>query len=185
MQVRRVVTATAEDGSSYFLIDGPAAATSAQMGRGLTFHELWVTEGPLASNEGTDDAGARPVTHHPPEGGTVLRIVEFQPDEDHDPAQVDADFASVGGQSLQVGNRADPSMHRNLSVDYNVILSGEIYARSDTGEVLLHPGDVMITRGTSHTWHNRGTAACVFASVMVSAHPLAEIAPPTDQNGVG
>ena len=172
MQVRRVVTAANDDGRSYFLIDGPAAVVSDQMGRGLTFHELWVTDGPLASNEGTVDAGARPVAHHPPDGGTLLRIVEFLPDDQQDPGRADADFSAIGGESLRVGNLSDPTMHRNQSVDYNVILSGEIYATTDAGEILLHPGDVLVQRGTAHTWHNRSGAPCVYASVMVSAQPL-------------
>ena len=51
-------------------------------------------------------------------------------------------------------------------------LPGEIYACTDAGEVPLGPGDVLIQRGTNHTWHNSGPETCVFASVMVSAEPL-------------
>ncbi len=171
MNVRRVVTATGPHGS-YFMIDGPAAAVSDQMGRGLAFHELWVTDGPLASNEGTADAGARPVAHHPPDGGTLLRIVEFLPDEEQVADQADMDFDRIGGGNLRVGDESDPSMHRNQTVDYNVVLSGEIFAKTDAGELLLRPGDVLVQRGTAHTWHNRSSEPCVFLSVMVSAHPL-------------
>ena len=172
MQVRRVVTATAEDGTSYFMLDGPAGAVSNQMGRGLTFHELWVTEGPLASNLGSEDAAVRPVEHHPPPGGSLLRIVEFLPDEMQDLSRANEDFAAIGGSGLRVENAADASMHRNDTVDYNIILSGEIYAKTDAGERLLRPGDVLIQRGTSHTWHNRSAVPCVYASVMVSAEPV-------------
>lgn len=170
--VRRVVTATAADGASYFLIDGEAGAVLEQPGRGLTFHELWATDGPLASNEGTSDDGARPVSHHPAVAGTKLRIVEFLPDEVQQPDRAGADFASLGATSIVTGDSVDPSMHRNETTDYNIIISGEIYATTDAGEVLLRAGDVLIQRGTSHTWHNRSGAPCVFASVLVSAEPV-------------
>ena len=68
-------------------------------------------------------------------------------------------------------------MHRNETVDYNIILKGEIHAKTDAGEVLLRAGDVLIQRGTAHTWHNRSAAPCVFASIMVSAGPLPQFSP--------
>lgn len=176
--VRRVVTATDSQGRSYFLSDGEAGAVLEQPGRGLVFHELWVTGGPLASNEGTADAAAVPVEHHPPIGGTRVRIVEFHPDERHRPELVQADFEAIDALDRVTGSE-DPTMHRNDTVDYNIVLSGEIHACTDAGEVLLRPGDVLIQRGTNHTWRNRGTETCVFASVMVSAEPL----PPSEGPG--
>ncbi|HEY8596762.1 MAG TPA: cupin domain-containing protein [Devosiaceae bacterium] len=169
--VRRVVTATNDQGKSYFMIDGAAGAVLDQPGRGLVFHELWETDGPLARLTGTEDAGARPVTHHPPPGGTRFRIVEFLPDQMQRPDEAAADYSVIGATQTLVQGAADPSMHRNETVDYNIVLSGEIYAVSDTGEVLLKAGDVLIQRGTAHTWHNRSSAPCVFASIMVSAEP--------------
>ncbi len=168
---RRVVTATDAVGASYFLIDGPAGNILDQPGRGLSFHELWMTDGPLASNEGMADAAAGPILHHPPHAGSRLRIVEFLPDEQQLAEHSQQDFATIGATDRLVGH-ADAGMHRNDTVDYNIIISGEIYAKTDAGEVLLHPGDVLIQRGTNHTWHNRGKVPCIFASVMISANPL-------------
>ena len=170
--MRRVVTATNKSGQSYFMIDGPAGNISHQPGRGLVFHELWVTDGPLANNEGTRDAATGPVEHHPPPGGSRIRVVEFMPDKEQKSELASGDFASIGALQTLIGDREDPSMHRNDTVDYNIVLRGEIYAKTDLGEVLLKPGDVLIQRGTSHTWHNRSDAVCVFASIMVSAAPL-------------
>ena len=92
--VRRVVTATTAAGRSYFMIDEAAGNVLEQPGRGLVFHELWVTDGPLADNEGTEDAGARPVEHHPPTGGTRFRIVEFLPDERQEADRAGADSSA-------------------------------------------------------------------------------------------
>ena len=174
--VRRVVTSHTSQGKSGILLDGHAGAMLEQPGRGLTFHELWETDGPLASNAGGLDAGARPIHHHPPEGGTRFRIVEFLPDGQRDKDAISGDFATLDAADIEIADSETPGMHRNDSVDYNVVLSGEIYAVTETGEVLLTAGDVLIQRGTAHTWSNRSDTPCVFASVMVSAAPLT---PPT------
>lgn len=169
---RRVVTANTEGGSSYILHDGPPTQIAEQPGRALTFYELWETDGPLASNAGTEDAGARPITHHPPEGGTRFRMVELLPDVEQRADAVDQDFDAIAAADIQVEGAEDPTMHRNETVDYNIILSGEVVAVTDEDEILLKAGDVLIQRGTAHTWHNRSDRPCVFASVMVSAKPL-------------
>ncbi|HEX4297043.1 MAG TPA: cupin domain-containing protein [Devosia sp.] len=173
---RRIVTATDPDGRSYFMIDGPAGNVLEQPGRGLTFHEMWITDGPLASNAGTADAAAVPVEHHPPHGGSRIRIVEFLPDTQRESGQAAADFAAVGASERVVGD-VDDGMHRNDTVDYNIILRGEIHACTDAGELLLRAGDVLIQRGTKHTWRNRSDSPCIFASIMISAEPLGPTEP--------
>lgn len=177
---KRVVTGHDAEGRSCFILEGGAGAVLEQPGRGLTFHEMWVTDGPLASNIGNEDAADVPVEHHPPRGGTRFRVVEFLPDEKQHPDLASADFDRIGAAGFVVGDPDDPSMHRNDSVDYNIIISGEIYTTTERGEVLLRPGDVLVQRGTKHTWHNRSDQPCVFASVMVSAEPLnSQSIPPT------
>ncbi len=172
ISVRRVVTTTDENGRSRFLFDGPSDAILEQPGRGLIFHELWVTDGPLASNEGNEDAARRPIEHHPPTGGSRFRVVEFLPDSERQHDLADQDYERLGASGIRVIGAADPTFHRNDTVDYNIILSGEIYAVLEDEEVLLRAGDVLIQRGTAHTWSNRGTSACIFASIMISATPL-------------
>lgn len=174
LQFKRVVTANTEDGRSYILHDDPPRQIVEQPGRALTFYELWETDGPLASNVGTEDAGARPITHHPPEGGTRFRIVELLPAAEQQSDVVDEDFDKIAASDIQIEGAEDPTMHRNDTVDYNIILSGEVVAVTDDGETLLKAGDVLIQRGTAHTWHNRSSVPCVFASVMVSAKPLSQ-----------
>jgi mannose-6-phosphate isomerase-like protein (cupin superfamily) len=174
LEFKRVVTANTDDGRSYLLHDGPPEQIVEQPGRALTFFELWETDGPLASNVGTEDAGSRPVRHHPPQGGTRFRIVELLPDHQQQAEAVDTDFDNIDAPDIQVEGAKDPTMHRNETTDYNIILSGEVVAVTDEAETLLKAGDVLIQRGTAHTWHNRSNAPCVFASVMVSAAPLAQ-----------
>ena len=176
LSVRRVVTTTDENGRSRFLIDGPSDAVLEQPGRGLVFHELWVTDGPLASNEGQADAADRAVEHHPPPGGSRFRIVEFLPDTERESDLAEQDFQRLAAADIRVAGADDPSMHRNETVDYNIILSGEIHAVTEEEEVLLRAGDVLVQRGTAHTWSNRSDSPCVFASIMISAEPLRRFA---------
>ncbi|MEP3278267.1 MAG: cupin domain-containing protein [Stappiaceae bacterium] len=175
--VKRVVTANDEFGKSYFLHNDVAQTVVVQPGRQLTFHELWETDGPLASNIGTEDTALRPISHHPPVGGTRFRIVELMPDKVENAGAVAEDFSLIEASDIQVKGAKDPTMHRNESVDYNIILSGEVVAVTDREETLLRAGDVLIQRGTAHTWHNRSQTPCVFASVMVSAEPHPLFAP--------
>jgi mannose-6-phosphate isomerase-like protein (cupin superfamily) len=172
LQFKRVVTAHNSAGRSFILYDAQPETEVVQPGRALTFFELWETDGPLASNEGTDDAGNRTVRHHPPVGGTRFRMVELMPDELRQDDVVAKDFEQLDADSIQTSDSDDPTMHRNETVDYNIVLSGEVYAVTEEEETLLRAGDVLIQRGTAHTWHNRSDVPCVFASVMVSASPL-------------
>ena len=169
---RRVVASTDESGNSYFAIDGPAPQVVDQPGRGLVFHELWNTDGADRDTGIEGDPGARAVSHHPTPAGTKLRVVEFLPDQPRDADAVRADLATLGAEDIATEGGSDPTFHANDTVDYNIILSGEIFAVTQRGETLLRAGDVLIQRGTAHTWSNRSGAPCVYASIMVSALPL-------------
>lgn len=173
LNFKRVVTANSSSGQSYILHDTHPETVVVQPGRALVFYELWETDGPFASNEGTEDAGARPARHHPPMGGTRFRIVELMPDQRRKEDEVGSDFDNIDAPNIQIEGADDLTMHRNETVDYNVILAGEVVAVTEKDETLLTAGDVLIQRGTAHTWHNRSNRPCVFASVMVSAEPLA------------
>jgi len=63
-------------------------------------------------------------------------------------------------------------MHKTATVDYIIVIKGEIWAIMDKGETLLRPGDVLVQRGTNHSWSVRGNEACVIAAVLVSADPV-------------
>ena len=154
---RRVVTATDEDGKSYFLFDGPAPNVKEMTGMtGLYLTDLWETEGPKARNTGTKDAGDRTVRLEPPEGGTVASKA----------------FDSIQAGHAPVAGHDDPMMHITDTVDYLIVLKGEIYAVMDKGETLLKAGDVMVQRGTNHSWHNRSDEPCLLAAILVSAEPV-------------
>jgi mannose-6-phosphate isomerase-like protein (cupin superfamily) len=174
-RARRVVTATNKDRKSYFLSDRTAENFKEMAGMdGLYLTDLWETSGPRANNNGTADAVARPVRLEPPDGGSILRIVEFPPDKNwRGKRDVSDAFSSIAAGHAPVSGHDDPMMHITKTVDYIIVLQGEIYAVMDQGETLLRQGDVLVQRGTNHSWHNRSDLPCVIAAVLVSADGLA------------
>jgi len=78
----------------------------------------------------------------------------------------------MGAQAAGKTERRHPGMHKTNTVDYAIVLSGEIWAVLDEGEVLLRAGDCLVQRGTNHAWSNRAEKPCVIAFVLVAAKPL-------------
>lgn len=178
-KVRRVVTTHDAQGKSTFLMDGyaPNVLEMASM-PGLALTDLWETTGAPASNAGDADAAARPVRLEPRRNGTILRIVEFPPDAQwRASADVRAAFDSIGAAHAPDRSSADPLMHKTATLDYIIVLKGEIYAILDRGETLLKAGDILVQRGTNHSWSVRGHEPCIVAAVLVSAAPLGRPAP--------
>jgi hypothetical protein len=137
--------------------------------------DIWETQSAPADNSGNSDPTEHPYSLPPPRNGTVFRMLEIPPDAE----RVAALRASAGGfDAGKEGYRRDfshsqhPGFHRTDSVDYAIVISGEIYALVDEGETLLRPGDVFVQRGTSHAWSNRGHEPAVLAVVLVDAKPL-------------
>jgi quercetin dioxygenase-like cupin family protein len=145
LQVRRVITGHDANGRAIAKID--EVSKHAFTGRlGATGINVWTTEGFPANNDGAEDAGLRKVGTTLP-NGTIFRILEFAPG-------------------------LAPRNHRTDSIDYIVVLSGEIDMELDDSSVHLRAGDVMVQRGTIHNWVNRGTEPCVLAVILIAAKPV-------------
>ena len=172
-RVRRVLTGHDAAGRSTFIADGEATNIKQSPAMpGLALTDLWETTGAPASNAGDQDAAERPVRLEPPPNGTILRIVEFPPDSQWRTARSREAFAAIGASHAPDETSGDPMMHKTSTVDYIIVLKGEIYAIMETGEKLLRAGDTMVQRGTNHSWSVRGTEPCIVAVVLVSAKPL-------------
>jgi quercetin dioxygenase-like cupin family protein len=142
LRVRRVITGHDASGKAIVKID--EVAPHVFTGRpGATGVNIWTTVGFPVDNGGEDDAGLRPVGTTLP-GGTIFRVLEFAP-------------------GLAARN------HRTDSIDYIVVISGEIDMELDDSVVHLQAGDVMVQRGTIHNWVNRGTSPCVLAVILIAA----------------
>jgi mannose-6-phosphate isomerase-like protein (cupin superfamily) len=173
-RVRRVLTGHDAEGRSTFIADGTAPNTKEMPSfPGLALTDLWETKGAPASNSGDADAADRPIRLEPPKNGTILRIVEFPPDSAR-PKDSDgsAGFKAIGAGHAQDRRSADPMMHKTSTVDYIIVLKGEIYAVMETGEKLLRAGDILVQRGTNHSWSVRGSEPCIVAAVLVNAKPV-------------
>ncbi|MFK4448299.1 quercetin dioxygenase-like cupin family protein [Caballeronia udeis] len=143
--IRRVVTGHDANGKACVAIDGQVS-NIAPLRQGATASVIWSTEGfPADNTEQEDGAKRRVATAHP--DGTVFRVIEYAPG-------------------------VTPRNHRTDSIDYAVVLSGEIDMDLDGTEVHLKAGDVLVQRGTIHDWINRGTEPCVIAFVLIAAKPV-------------
>ena len=140
---------------------------------GLALTDLWETKGAPARNEGAADNADRPVRLEPPANGTIQRIVEFPPDNARR-GRTDSreGFDSIGAGHAQDAHSSDPMMHKTATVDYIIVLKGAIHAIMDKGETLLKAGDILVQRGTNHSWSVRGSEPCIIAAVLVNAAPL-------------
>ncbi len=173
-RVRRVLTGHDSAGKSTIIADGQATNVKEMVSMpGLALTDLWETTGAPANNDGHADAAARPVRLEPPKNGTILRVVEFPPDAHwRNKADARAGFKSIGAAHVVDKGSADAMMHRTSTVDYAIVLKGEIHAVMEQGETLLKAGDILVQRGTNHSWSVRGNEPAMVAFVLVSAKPL-------------
>ena len=173
-KIRRVVTGHNAEGKSVFISDGEATTVKEMESMpGLALTDLWKTNESPASNSGNEEATGEPVVLEPAANGTIFRIVEFPPDSQwRDQADGAQAFDSIGAGDAADGDSDDPMMHKTSTIDYLVVLKGEIWAILEEGEVCLKQGDVMVQRGTNHSWSVRTDEPCVLAGVLVNSDPV-------------
>ncbi len=173
-RVRRVVTGHDRDGKSIILSDGYAPnVKEIPAMAGLALTDLWETDAAPANNEGPADAATRPVRLEPPKNGTILRVVEFPPDSKWRGKTVAREgFDAIGASHAADRSSPDAMMHRTETVDYAIVLKGPIHAVMEKGETELQTGDILVQRGTNHSWSVRGNEPALVAFVLISASPL-------------
>ena len=171
--VRRVVTGHDGDGRAVVVLDGDAPNVRERAhGTGAT--QLWRTFATPADNSGSGDAVAGDVPLKPPAGGSVFRIVEFAPESSVARSGDAGTLASaLGAHEPEGAALRHPGSHRTDSVDYAIVLSGEIdlWLDDEKDDVRLKAGDVVIQRGTNHAWVNHGAEPCRIAFVLIDAKP--------------
>jgi len=149
---RRIVTGI-ENGKSTIIEDQPIENVVEHL-PGLIISDIWNTQKMPAS---LDLETQIPNTGfpHTPKNGTYFRYVSIPPDKDL-------------GVEFKVGE-PHPMMHQTQTLDYIIILSGELYLIMEEGETLLKAGDIVIQRGTNHAWSNRSDEACIQLAVLIDA----------------
>jgi len=169
--IRRVVAGKDGSGKAVALIDGPAANVVVRKEAGISNTLLWVTDSAPAELSVSADAGNRKIGVEPPASGSAFKILEFAPEKSlqstpEERAQV-IKRLDLGPEGPFRENHRTPGMHRTRSIDYIVVLSGEIDLVLDDSEVHLKAGDVVVQIGNNHAWVNRGNQPCRMAVVLI------------------
>ena len=175
--VRRVVTGYDENGKAVVTFDGPAVVKSSPARPWVTINNVWMTDAapaPIDSGPGMGaDMGEKIAGLEPPAGGTVCRIVEFRNESPY-MAEMDEGRAKAAFEEMNAGHAAQGGagaahahLHRTETVDYAIVLSGEVYLVLDDSEVLLKAGDVCVQRGTNHAWSNRSEVPARIAFILI------------------
>jgi hypothetical protein len=167
--VRRVVTGHDGAGRAVIASDGAVPPVAIAAVPGTFFHEIWATPSlPAAIDDGVDPTGG-PLRLAPPAGGTRIRIVDIPPDAVQ--LAVSAEEAAAAFAEMDAphahGSGRHALMHRTETVDYGIVLHGEVWLVVDEGETRLGPGDVVVQRGTNHAWSNRTDQPARMAFVLV------------------
>lgn len=157
---RRIVTGHDEQGNAVIVSHGPPPSEfEIRSVPGLVFNEVWRTADSPAPIDNGPDPTLVPLNLLPQPRGSVIRVLEIPPGNvhEHDADAAAASFEEIGaGHTLTAGKSTHAHMHRTETIDYGILISGEIWLVVDDGEVKLSPGDICIQRGTNHAWSNRG-----------------------------
>ena len=172
--VRRIVCIDNEDGRSEAISDAPSPDVRTDPARpGFASTRIWVTDATPARIKGIRETLHLPHTLEPPLRGSVCRIVTFPPDSVFrgkvGAREVESYFRAMGSPQASTYSKEAPHpyMQKTRTLDFCLVLEGEVTLVLDTEEVALKAGDTVIQRGTNHAWSNRSDAPCVIA---ISSH---------------
>ena len=167
-EVRRLVTGVNANGKSCIVTDAPSPHVTFLNDPGsFACADIWRTDSAIPPARAEDGLRA-PTTLAPPPGGTIFRVMRFPPETEREGGFAPGDRSgeeALAGQDTSI----HPLMHKTRSVDYALVLSGEIWAIMEDGEALMRSGDVLVQRATSHSWANRSTEPCIIAFVLIDA----------------
>src|SRR5215813_14315948 len=168
--IRRVVTGLDANNKAIVLFDSRVPLTTGPYG--IASLNLWITDSYPAGFSFKDDPSTRPIGISPPDNGTKFRLVEFPPLDSATEAKLDPELLmkAVGDHAPKRGIPVKhPFMHRTRTVDYAVVLSGEIDMMLDDTSVHLKAGDTVVQQATNHAWINRGKEPCRILFVLMDS----------------
>lgn len=174
--VRRIVTGHDAAGRAIIQQDGPVSRVQRIGGEiGPIFHEVWNTQTtPAPIDAASGEPPESGIILAPPKGGTRIRVLDISPEGEAirtmSPEEAQAHFAEVGAGSASAhhgeGSR-HALMHRTETVDYGIVLEGELVLIMDEGETTVRAGDIVVQRGTNHGWSNRSDRNCRIAFILI------------------
>ena len=170
--MRRIITGHDENGKSIITLDGPPACSIGEDVGGL--YELWNTDGEEINSSDKEDRADQDIILSPPKGGTKFRYFQINPlpmgvpDEMLQEIAAEA-FDKIGAAHHRVDTSKHPAMHKTETIDYIILLKGDVTLILDKEEVDLKPFDVVIQRGTNHAWVNNGDEPALLIAVLIDS----------------
>ncbi len=173
--VRRVVTGHDAQGRAIIQDDGIVPRVQRVGGEiGPLFHEVWNTQAtPAPIDAASGEPPEQGIVLAPPKNGTRIRVLDIPPEGDGirnmTPEEARAHFAEVGAGSASAHGEGSRHalMHRTETIDYGIVLEGELVLIMDEGETTVRAGDIVIQRGTNHGWANRSDKNCRIAFILI------------------
>ena len=185
-QIRRIVTGHDAEGRAVIQEDRPVPRVQRIGGEhGPLFFEVWNTqEVPARIDRASGEPAESGISLAPPKNGTRIRVLDIPPDDESLEAlsaeQAKAHFAEVAAadaSSHGAGGSRHAFMHRTETVDYGIMLEGELTLIMDVGETVVRAGDIVIQRGTNHGWANRSGRNCRIAFILIDGVYADDLAP--------
>lgn len=163
---RRIVTGHDAQGKAVVLFDSVLSPKPRSAGGGLT--NLWITTEFPVDMSASNDRGQTPVAVPPPVNGTIFRIVEFAPMASNAaPVDHEKTLRAMGIDPATQGYARHANTHRTKTIDYAIILDGEIDMLLDDSEIHVKAGDVLVQQGTNHAWVNNSDKPCRIAFILI------------------
>ena len=168
--MRRIITGHDENGKSIVAIDGPPARSIGEEAGGL--YEIWNTEGAGLDASSKKDRADIEIMLSPVESGTKFRYFQINPipedisDEVIEAATAEA-FEKIGATHHRVDTSRNAAMHETDTIDYIILLKGDVTLILDEEEIRLKPHDVVVQRATNHAWVNNGTEPALLIAVLI------------------
>jgi hypothetical protein len=167
---RRIVTGHDQNGRSIVISDTPTTNVIGSL------NNFWKIEAVPADIDAPDPCAGEPLGLHPPHGGVTFRFFQIQPEASF--ADISREdlyefarqrFIDMGAEDALVDRTRHPGMHKTRSVDFIVLLSGQVTLLLDEADVPMQPFDVVVQRGTNHAWANTGDEVATLMAVLVDA----------------
>ena len=170
--MRRIVTGHNEDGRSIITIDGSPARSIGEDVGGL--FELWNTDGNIIDTKDNLDRADQDIILSPPTGGTKFRYFQINPTPEGIPMEIMQEIAAdafekIGAGHHRIDTSKHPAMHKTETIDYIILLKGDVTLILDEDEVTLKPHDVVVQRGTNHAWVNNGDEPALLIAVLIDS----------------
>ena len=171
--MRRIITGHNQNGKSIITLDGPPARSIGEDVGGL--FEIWNTDGSDIISTDEIDRADEDILLSPPSGGTKFRYFQINPLPEGVPdammQEIAADaFEKIGAAHYRVDTKKHPAMHKTETIDYIILLQGDVTLILDEEEIDLKPFDVVVQRGTNHAWVNNGDEPALLIAVLIDSN---------------